>query len=107
MTKAYRSRGRVVLEVLGTIAAEGPVGVTRLTTVANLTHGRIQEHLGTFEENGLIEAEVARRWRSCAASTAPCRTSASTCDGGFVRNPYPCMDESCGTPEYVPPPWTS
>jgi len=59
MTKPYRSRGRVVLEVLSTIAAEGPVGITRLTSVANLTHGRIQEHLGTFEENGLIEAKDA------------------------------------------------
>lgn len=66
MTKPYRSRGRVVLEILSTVAGEGPVGITRLTTVVNLTHGRIQEHLGTFEENGLVEVTDASdrsHWR--------------------------------------------
>jgi predicted transcriptional regulator len=54
MPKPYRSKGRVVTEVLGAIQREGPVGVTRLITVANLTHGRIQEHLGVLEQNGLV-----------------------------------------------------
>lgn len=58
MTKPYRSRGRVVMEILATIQTEGPVGVTRLTTVVNLTHGRIQEHLAEFEGNGLIQSIV-------------------------------------------------
>lgn len=56
MTKPYRSRGRVVQQILATIEREGPVGVTRLTTVVNLTHGRIQEHLASFAANGLVEA---------------------------------------------------
>jgi len=58
MTKPYRSRGRVVMELLATIQGEGPVGVTRLTTVVNLTHGRIQEHLADFETHGLISSQV-------------------------------------------------
>lgn len=59
MTKAYRSRGRVVHELLRTIQQEGPVGVTRLTSVVNLTHTRIQEHLATFKANGLVEEKEA------------------------------------------------
>ncbi|HUR64594.1 MAG: hypothetical protein QOG31_480 [Thermoplasmata archaeon] len=55
MAKAYRSRGRVVMEILATLQREGPVGVTRLTSVANLTHGRVQEHLAEFEANGLVQ----------------------------------------------------
>ena len=56
MPKAYRSRGRVVMEILATLQREGPVGVTRLTSVANLTPGRVQEHLAEFEANGLVES---------------------------------------------------
>lgn len=55
MAKSYRSRGRVVLEILDTIAREGPVGVTRLTTVVNLTHARVQEHLAAFAGHGLVQ----------------------------------------------------
>lgn len=51
----YRSRSRVVLDLLRTIEREAPVAITRLITVANMTHGRVQEHLGAFEENGLVE----------------------------------------------------
>jgi predicted transcriptional regulator len=58
MAKPYRSRGRVVLELLATIQREGPVGVTRLTSVANLTHGRVQEHLAEFEGNGLAQRQA-------------------------------------------------
>ncbi|MES2155216.1 MAG: winged helix-turn-helix domain-containing protein [bacterium] len=58
MTKPYRSRGRVVAEILATIQGEGPVGVTRLTTVVNLTHARVQEHLADFEAHGLIESQA-------------------------------------------------
>lgn len=58
MPKAYRSRGRVLMEILSTIQREGPVGVTRLTSVANLTHGRVQEHLAEFEGNGLVQAHA-------------------------------------------------
>ena len=54
MPKPYRSKGRVVTEVLGAIQREGPVGITRLITVANLTHGRMQELLDTLLQNGLV-----------------------------------------------------
>jgi predicted transcriptional regulator len=57
MAKEYRSRGKVAMELLATIQREGPIGITRLTSVVNLTHGRIQEHLGGFEENGLVECK--------------------------------------------------
>ncbi len=61
MAKPYRSRSQVVHELLATIQSEGPVGVTRLTSVVNLTHGRIQEHLGAFEENGLVVCAEGER----------------------------------------------
>lgn len=64
MAKAYRSRGRVVQELLACIQRDGPVGITRLTSAVNLTHGRIQEHLSAFEQNGLVETQAGgdRAW---------------------------------------------
>ena len=47
--KAYRSKSRLVLDLLGAIEREGPVGVTRLLVVANLTHARLHELLTSFE----------------------------------------------------------
>lgn len=55
MAKEYRSRGQVVQQLLATIQKEGPIGVTRLITVANLTHSRVQEHLAAFEANGIVQ----------------------------------------------------
>lgn len=55
--KAYRSRSRLVMDLLAAIQAEGPVGVTRLLTVANLTHGKLQELLRSFEERGWVVVE--------------------------------------------------
>ena len=55
MKAPYRSRSRLVLDLLAAIQAEGPVGVTRLLLVANLTHGKLQELLTGFEEDGWIE----------------------------------------------------
>lgn len=55
--KAYRSRSRLVLDLLAAIKAEGPVGVTRLLTVANLTHGKLQDLLVAFEQDGWIRVE--------------------------------------------------
>ncbi len=51
---SYRSRGRVVMDLLAAIEREGPVGITRLITVANMTHTRVQEHLTIFVENALV-----------------------------------------------------
>lgn len=58
MPKEYRSRAQVVHELLRAIQSRGPIGVTRLTAEVNLTHTRIQEHLATFESNGLIAAQA-------------------------------------------------
>ena len=55
--KAYRSRSRLVMDLLAAIKSEGPVGVTRLLTVANLTHGKLQELLAAFEQDGWIRVE--------------------------------------------------
>ncbi len=57
MAKPYRSKSRLVMDVLHAMAEEGPVGVTRLLFIANLTHGRLQEHLGHLEQEGWATAQ--------------------------------------------------
>lgn len=57
MKAPYRSRSRLVLDLLSAIGEEGPVGVTRLLQVANLTHAKLQELLSSFEERGWVEAK--------------------------------------------------
>lgn len=54
MKGPYRTRSRLVMDLLGAIRDEGPVGVTRLLAVANLTHGKLQELLASFERNGWV-----------------------------------------------------
>jgi hypothetical protein len=58
--KTYRSRSRLVMDLLAAIASEGPVGVTRLLVVANLTHATLQELLASFEARGWVTAERER-----------------------------------------------
>ena len=55
MPKEYRSRAQVVQEILAVMQRDGPIGITRLTSAVNLTHGRIQDHLEAFQRNGLVE----------------------------------------------------
>lgn len=65
MKAGYRSGNRLVLDLLGAIEAEGPVGVTRLLLLANLTHARLLELLASFERDGwvLVERDGERsRW---------------------------------------------
>jgi predicted transcriptional regulator len=57
MKGLYRSRSRLVMDLLSAIKKEGRVGVTRLLVVANLTHGKLQELLASFEENGWALAD--------------------------------------------------
>lgn len=59
MKGAYRSRSRLVMDLLAAIKDEGPVGVTRLLVVANLTHGKLQEMLASFERGGWVLADRA------------------------------------------------
>lgn len=69
MPKEYRSRARVLQEILADLQSAGPagVGITRLTADVNLTHQRIQEHLSGFEQNGLVEKEPGTgAWRITA-----------------------------------------
>lgn len=57
MNGAYRSRSRLVMDLLAAIKEDGPVGVTRLLLVANLTHAKLRELTEAFEESGWIRAE--------------------------------------------------
>lgn len=57
MKGEYRSRGRLVMDLLGSIKDQGPVGVTRLLLAANLTHGKLHELLASFEGKGWVSAE--------------------------------------------------
>jgi predicted transcriptional regulator len=45
------------MDLLSAIKTEGPVGVTRLLLVANLTHAKLQELLAFFEENHWVQGE--------------------------------------------------
>lgn len=57
MKAPYRSRSRLVMDLLAAIKNDGPVGVTRLLLVANLTHAKLRELVESFEQNGWIRAE--------------------------------------------------
>lgn len=66
MKGGHRSRSRLVMDLLAAIKAEGPVGVTRLLVVANLTHGKLQEMLASFEKDGWVRADRAHEWSQWA-----------------------------------------
>jgi len=54
------------MDLLAAIKEEGPVGVTRLLLVANLTHGKLQDLLSSFERDGWVVADRAaarNQWR--------------------------------------------
>lgn len=61
MKGQYRSRSRLVMDLLAAIKAEGPVGVTRLLLVANMTHGKLQELLESFEGRGWVASNGGER----------------------------------------------
>ena len=65
MKGPYRSSSRLVMDLLAAIQAEGPVGVTRLLLVANMTHGKLQQLLDSFEQRGWVAATGGERsqWR--------------------------------------------
>ncbi|MHB8633378.1 MAG: winged helix-turn-helix domain-containing protein [Thermoplasmatota archaeon] len=70
MTKPYRSRSRLVLDIMRALR-ESPGGtqVTRLLAAANLTHPRLLEHLRELTAKGWIEEagqEGRRAWRLTA-----------------------------------------
>jgi predicted transcriptional regulator len=61
MKGPYRSRSRLVMDLLAAIKDEGPVGVTRLLLVANMTHGKLQELLESFEQRGWVTRREGER----------------------------------------------
>lgn len=66
MAKAYRSRSRLVLDVLRAIRDEGEAYTTRLLLIANLSHGRLQAHVAELQARGWVEEVVApdrKGWR--------------------------------------------
>ncbi len=46
MAKEYRSRNRILLDLLRAVKTEPGIGTTRLLFLANLSHERLQEYLG-------------------------------------------------------------
>lgn len=56
MNGAYRSRSRLVMDVLAVISNEQPVGVTRLLQAANMTHGKLLELLESFEKRAWVSS---------------------------------------------------
>ncbi|MFA5944741.1 MAG: winged helix-turn-helix domain-containing protein [Candidatus Thermoplasmatota archaeon] len=72
MAKPYRSRSRLVLDLLRAIRDEGDAYTTRLLLIANLTHSRLQGHVAEMQARGWIEptsdaaAEDRRGWRLTA-----------------------------------------
>lgn len=66
MKGSYRSSNRLVMDLLAAIQDDGPVGVTRLLVVVNLTHGKLQELLDSFEARGWVSGARdgdRSRWR--------------------------------------------
>lgn len=57
MAKEYRSRNRILLDLLRAIKNEPSIGTTRLLFLANLSHERLQEYLGELKQRGWIAEE--------------------------------------------------
>jgi predicted transcriptional regulator len=56
----YRSRSRIICDLLRCINDEQPGSITRLISAANTTHARIQDQLGHFLDHGLaVQADDA------------------------------------------------
>ena len=54
MAKEYRSRNRILLDLLRAVKNEEGIGTTRLLFLANLSHERLQEYLGEGLQRGWI-----------------------------------------------------
>lgn len=73
MPKPYRSRSRLVLDVLRAVRSEGQAPVTRLLMLANLTHPRLLEQVGPLVAKGWlaeIDMEGRRAWTLTPAGSA-------------------------------------
>jgi predicted transcriptional regulator len=73
MAKPYRSRSRLVLDVLRAVRSEGKAQVTRLLLLANLTHPRLMEHLEPLVAKGWlseVDADGHKAWTLTPAGQA-------------------------------------
>lgn len=55
MGKEYRSKSRILLDLLRGVRDEGEAGVTRLLLLANLSHPRLVGYLEELESKGWVE----------------------------------------------------
>ncbi len=51
----YRSKGRIMADILRAIQDGGEVKVTHILYRANLSHDRLTKYLGQLEEAGLVQ----------------------------------------------------
>lgn len=54
MPREYRSRNRILLDLLRAVKQEPEAGTTRLLLLANLSHDRLQEYLSDALTRGLL-----------------------------------------------------
>ena len=54
MAKEYRSRNRILLDLLRAVKSEPGIGTTRLLFFANLSHERLQEYLADALAKGWV-----------------------------------------------------
>jgi predicted transcriptional regulator len=55
MAKEYRTRTRLLYDVLGAVEAEGPAHTNRILLVANLSYARLQGLLDELQAKGWIQ----------------------------------------------------
>lgn len=63
MPKEYRSRTRILHDILHSVHAEPGIAPTRLLFLSNLSHERLTDYLGDLKQRGLVEEreESARK----------------------------------------------
>lgn len=70
MAKPYRSRSRLVLDVMRAVRGEGQAQVTRLLMLSNLTHPRLLEHLEPLVAKGWLAESLTDGKRSWSLTPA-------------------------------------
>ena len=61
--RKYRSQAGIILDILETLAREGPQPATRLMYTANVPYSRLRETLLRLLDEGLVEETGDRRYR--------------------------------------------
>lgn len=59
MAREYRSRNRIVLDILKAAKKEPGIGISYLLTLTNLSTDRLQGYLTELQTRGLIEERAA------------------------------------------------